>query len=236
MVLLAIGWAAVAFLRPRLSAPDRRRVARAGSVSLAAVLVVALCAFTWDATSVTIPAPRASEVVGAVAGPTAAVLKERSGDAPFLVTWLPDPISIGAQGYGLLNELDRRGIDVKAPSPHRAGATPYHVMNPKKAKYEVHLAIGKTIDAWRAMPGYQEIAYYDPRTKAERIESDRLREEIIEDLRAAGLDEKIPQVDENVFTIALEPKATQQIREKISRFGDLGLPGAVFIGPPTSSA
>ena len=86
------------------------------------------------------------------------------------------------------------------------------------------------------MPGYEEIAYFDPRSKAERIESDRLREEIIEDLRAAGLEEKIPQVDENVFTIALEPKATQQIREKISRFGDLGLPGAVFIGPPTSTA
>ncbi len=236
MCLLTIGWAAVAYLRPRLSVPDRDRAARAGYVSLAAVLVIALAALTWDATSVTIPAPRASEVVGAVAGPTAKVLKERSDDAPFLVTWLPDPISIGAQGYGLLNELDRRGVDVKAPSPHRAGATPYHVMNPKQATSEVHLAIGKTIDTWRAEPGYEEIAYYDPRTKAERIESDRLREEIIEDLRAAGLDEKIPQVDENVFTIALEPKATQQIREKISRFGDLGLPGAVFIGPPTSSA
>jgi hypothetical protein len=236
MCLLTIGWAAVAYLRPHLSTRDRDRAARAGYVGLAAVLVVALGALTWDATSVTIPAPRASEVVGAVAGPTAEVLQERSDDAPFLVTWLPDPISIGAQGYGLLNELDRRGVDVKAPSPHRAGATPYHVMNPKKAKYEVHLAIGKTIDTWRALPGYEEIAYYDPRTKAERIESDRLREEIIEDLRAAGLEEKIPQVDENVFTIALEPKATQEIREKISRFGDLGLPGAVFIGPPTSSA
>jgi hypothetical protein len=236
LLVMTIAWTTVAYFSRRLDDRRRARATRVGCAALAAAAVLMTAVLTYDAAYVTIPSPRASEVVGKVVGPTAKVLRERPQDSPFLVTWLPDPLSIGAQGYAMLNELERRGLDVKAASPHRAGATPFRVMDPEDARLEVHLAVGPTIETWRAMPGYEEVAYFDPRTPAERAEFARLREQVIEDLRAVGLENKVPQVDENVFTLAIEPKVKRRTRELIARMGDLGLPGAVFIGPPTGNA
>ena len=61
---------------------------------------------------------------------------ERDGkDGPFLVTWLPDAEAIGSAGFGLLNELDRRGFDVRAEEPFRPGATRYHVIDGRQCWY-----------------------------------------------------------------------------------------------------
>ena len=50
---------------------------------------------------------------------------------------VPDGLAIGAQGFGMLNELDRLGFDVRADEPHRPGATRYHVMKLADATIDV---------------------------------------------------------------------------------------------------
>src|SRR5205814_9870974 len=105
----------------------------------------------------------------------------------YLVT-LRDPVDISAMGYGLVNELDRRGFDIGVLDIYGPGATRYRVIDPAQATGVVHLAIGPDdIDVWSAKPGTREVAHTDPRTPKERAEYQRLRTQVIHELSAPGL-------------------------------------------------
>jgi hypothetical protein len=98
----------------------------------------------------------------------------------------------------------------------------------------VHLATGVNIEKGRAEPGYREVAFVDARTTGERAEYARLRSRVIDELRQAGRSELVPLVDENVFAAAIDTRVPSHTRELVSRMLDLGLPAAVFVGPPGS--
>jgi len=148
-----------------------------------------------------------------------------------LVTWF-DPVSIGAQGFGLLNELERRGFDVGARKIFLAGVRSHRVLDPADAAAEVHLSVGSDIAIWRARPGAREVAYVDPRSPAERAEFERLRREAIDGLQAAGLITLVPAVDNSLFTTILDSRVPERPRLLMTRMRDLGLPTAVFVAPP----
>ena len=147
------------------------------------------------------------------------------------MTWLPDPEAIGSQGFGLLNELDRRGFDVRAPTVFRPGATRYHVIDPERATLQVHLATGPDIERWRNDPRFDEVATFDPRSDAEREEFNRLHGEVVAQLEAAGMQDLVPQVDDNLFMLGIAPNVPEHTRALMSRMLALGMPAAVFIGP-----
>ena len=155
LMLFAIVWSAVELVRVRMSDHRTTRdheLARAGAAVLAAATLVASIVFAFQASSVTVQTPRINESLGALVGPTAAALTRLQHDGqrgPFLVTWLPDAQAIGSAGFGLLNELDRRGFDVRAEEAFRPGATRYHVIDARKPSLEVHLATGPDIANWR---------------------------------------------------------------------------------------
>jgi hypothetical protein len=146
---------------------------------------------------------------------------------------LPDPQAIGSEGFGLLNELDRRGFDVRADVVFRPAVTRYHVMDPARASLEVHLDIGDDIARWRKTPNYHEVAYSDPRSAAEREEYPRLHTEVVDDLLRANLPKLVPEVDDNLFTAVLAPQVDDSTRRLMTRMLDIGLPSAVFIGSPS---
>jgi hypothetical protein len=176
-----------------------------------------------------------NETLGAVVGPTARALaeRERGGDrGPYLVTWLPDAQAIGSAGYGLLNELDRRGFDVRAGEAFRPGATRYHVIDSRHPTLEVHLATGPDIANWARDPRFDEVASFDPRSGVERAQFDELHGQVVGELRRAGLDRLVPQVDDNLFMLAIVPKVPASTRTMVSQMLDLSMPMAVFIGPP----
>jgi hypothetical protein len=147
------------------------------------------------------------------------------------VTWLPDPEAIGSQGFGLLNELDRRGFDVRAPTVFRPGATRYHVIDPAQATLQVHLATGPDIERWRNDPRFKEVAAFDPRSDAEREQFNRLHGEVVSGLEAAGLHDLVAQVDDNLFMLGIAPNVPERTRALMSQMLALGMPAAVFIGP-----
>jgi hypothetical protein len=236
LMVLAVAWTAVALVGRRLDRPTATRAATVGTAGLVGAVVLFSALFTYDATSADVPAPRLSDTLGVLVRPTAAALDRSSApgggrDGLYLVT-VRDPVDIGAMGYGLMNELDRRGFDIGVLDIFGPGATRYRVIDPADATGVVHLAIGPDdIELWRAKPGAREVARTDPRTAGERAEYQRLRTQVIDELEAAGLDDLVPTVDENLFGLSLNTRVPEPARQKLVRMTDLGLPAAVFIGP-----
>jgi hypothetical protein len=236
LMLFAIGWTAVELVRTRRDADARSGAGeRSVGIALIAVTLIASVVFAFQASSVTVQTPRLNETLGAVVGPTAAALHqlEAGGQTgPYLVTWLPDAEAIGSAGFGLLNELDRRGFDARAGEAFRPGSTRYHVIDNRHPELEVHLATGPDIANWRRDSRFKEVAAFDPRSDAERAEFTRLHSEVADDLRRAGLSELVPQIDDNLFMLALAPRVPRATQAKITQMLNLSMPMATFIGPP----
>jgi hypothetical protein len=240
LILLTVGWTAAALLATRLDDRTRRRGATAGAVALAGVTLVSTALLLPEANDVEAPAPRLSATVGRLVAPTVEALASGAGpaagrDGRYLVTW-SDALSIGSQGLGLVNELERRGFDVGVPGNYRAPATRYRVIDRSEATAIVHLATGVNIERPRAEAGFREIAYVDPRSRKERAEHARIRSRVIDELRRAGRSDLVPLVDENVFAAAIDTRVPRHARELVSRLLDLGLPAAVFVGPPDAGS
>jgi hypothetical protein len=261
LMLLAIGWTLSVAVGRRLSGAIRRRAATTGSFALATVAVLSTALFAVDAAQAKAPEPRLSKTLGRLVPPTVRALDRRPGpdggrNGRYLLTWA-DPVSIGAQGVGLLNELDRRGFDGGVIEIHGPGATTHRVLDPAKATAVVHLSIGPDIQTWRAKPGVpcsrcaddisrfqaeiqkwqakpgvQLVAYVDPRSPQERAEYERLRSRAIRELQAAGLPDLVSAVDGNLFTTVLDPRLPKRTKDRLARMLALGLPAAVFVGPP----
>jgi hypothetical protein len=233
LILFAIGWTVVEVVRVR---DDRAtRFARAGTMAVGAVALAMSIVFAVQASRVTVQTPRLNQTLGAVVGPAARALADREAHGqkgPYLVTWLPDAEAIGSAGYGLLNELSRRGFDVRAEDVFRPGATRYHVIDDRRPTLEVHLATGADIANWKRDRRFVEITSFDPRSTAEQAKFDALHQQVVGNLRRAGLTDLASQVDNNLFMLAIVPKVPASTRTMVTQMLDLSMPMAVFIGPP----
>jgi hypothetical protein len=107
-------------------------------------------------------------------------------------------------------------------------------MEPDEADALVHLANGFHLERWREKPGIREIATFEPRSEAEIEEFERLRSEVIAELRDIGVDDRIVDVDENLFAAAIDTRIPKATQDKMGRMLDLGLPTAVFVGPTSN--
>ncbi|MDQ1534401.1 MAG: hypothetical protein QOF28_2162, partial [Actinomycetota bacterium] len=233
LILFAIGWTVVELVRVRSA--EGTRFAPASAAALGAVALVMSIVFAVQASSVTVQTPRLNRTLGAVVGPAASALARREArgeKGPYVVTWLPDAEAFGSAGYGLLNELYRRGFDVRAEDVFRPGATRYHVIDDRRPTLEVHLATGADIANWKGDPRFEEVASFDPRSPTERAKFDALHGQVLGNLHRAGLDDLAPQVDDNLFMLAITPKVPTSTRTMVTQMLDLSMPMAVFIGPP----
>jgi hypothetical protein len=238
LLVLAVVWTAGAAVGDRAGATLPRWAPRAVDGVLAALVVICVVVFSIEATSATIPSPRYSTTLSRLAPPVVRALEEgkvpgggRSGH--YLVSWT-DPISIGTIGYGLFDELQRQHFRVGAQRVHLGGVPPRQLLDPENATAVVHLSVGQDIEVWRTRPGAVQVAYYDPRSPAQRAEYDRLSAQVKGDLRAIGRDDLVPNVDGNVFTSSLDPRVPEPDRALLSRMVGLALPAAVFVGPPAA--
>jgi hypothetical protein len=148
-------------------------------------------------------------------------------DARYRVTWT-DGTYIGAPGYGLFSELERRGLDVGVAEPVGAGAVEHRVMPADEADAEVHLSTGPDIAVWEARPDATMIAYVDPRTEAERETFEQARRESIASLRAIGREDAVELVDLAPFMLYLDETLPDETRRAIAPLAELGQPLAVF--------
>lgn len=243
LVFLAIGWTAGIAIGRRLRSSSRDTVPLwSGAIAvLAAVVVLVSGVFTVKASSTEFRAERVSEGLIRVVDPTARALA--SGRAPgggrsgrYLVTWT-DPIALGSQGFGLVSELERRGLHVGVNQFNEAGVTPHRLLAPGRFTAVVHLSVGPDQAVWEAKPGVRRVAYSDLRTPAERAEYARLRTEVIAGLKAAHLDDVVPEVDQSLYgATANHSDLPKPVLRRMLRMLYLGLPVAVFVGPPSAAS
>lgn len=235
LMLMAIGWTAGLAFGPYFR---RRRATRPTTPAALVVVVLVLLGTTAvaraavDGATAQPPDRQLSLALGQVVGPTAEALSKRAGQdsvhASYLVTW-NDFLRFGAQGWGLVNELERRGFDVGVSAFYRPQGTPHRVLAPGRVAAEVHLAVGADIDQWRKDRGAVEVAHKDPRSAQQRSDQRRVRRQLIASLRAAGRPDLVPEVDENLTALVFGRQTPRSLQPLIYRLLEFEPPLAVFV-------
>ncbi len=236
LMLLTIGWTVVlaAARRPWVGR-DPRRAATWLSAGLAVVTIAGTVAFTVDASDAVAPDAQPTRVFRHLIGPTLASLEAgkiagTGRDGRYMVTFT-DALNIGANAYGLVLELERQGLDAGLPT--REVIIPHRKLTPADATAVVHLAVGPAnIALWRAKPNMHEVAFYDPRTPAQKAEYARLRAEAVQRFKAGGQATRAHEVDNNLFVAIYQPDLPVGLKPVLEQMLALGQPSAIFVGPP----
>lgn len=238
LAVAAICWTVAVLVVDRVRSADRL-VAPATVVGALAIVAPTLLSLGAVA-SHEVPEPQLSDGLGLVLAPTVEAIEAGVGgtagrEGSYVVFW-QDAVFIGAQGYGLVNELERRGFDVGVHPTWRVPVTPQRVKEQGEVTAEIHLVSGRYIDEWRARPGYTEVVEVDARSDEQRERFDQLRREVIAELGALGRDDLIDELDVNLFGASLDPTIPGSIVDAMSEMLLLGQPVAIFIAPPGSTS
>jgi hypothetical protein len=237
-MLLAIAWTAIAYAR---RIPDEVRGSRdqalTGALGAlgAVVAVVSLAVVTVEATDATPPEEGLSDTLGELVGPTEEAIRLGTGAADgaegtYLVTF-DDASTFGSQAFGLVSELERRGLDAGMDEYWHVPITSHRVVTPESATAVIHLATGSYVADWRANPEAQEVAFVEPRDADELARYDELEAELVAELEVLGLDELVPLVTSNLFGLQLDARVPASLQAVVNEMLHLGQPTAVFIVP-----
>jgi hypothetical protein len=162
--------------------------------------------------------------------PTVAAIEDGTipgRDGILFMTWA-DPVNLGGHGLGLMLELERRGYDARAPEQSELSVREHRVVDPAAADSEIHVATGQpAIDAARSRPGAVEVAYHDPRTEEQITTYRDARQVVIDRLTAEGLDDLVPQVDQNLFGLADDKRLPDGLQAALYTMEQLPQPVAV---------
>ncbi|CAN5593301.1 hypothetical protein BH18ACT1_BH18ACT1_18380 [soil metagenome] len=237
LLLLATAWTAAGAVRARRG-PMTARGARLGGLALAGVIAA------WSLSFAIGEAPDARlrdahDSVGLAALVPSTVEALTGGDLPgngeegrYLVNW-NDPVGLGAQGYGMVSELERAGFHAGTIEPFRERATEHRAFDAADADARVHMQTSRDPQAWPERGDAVAVASFAPRSDAEREEFERLRSEVVEGLVERGADDElVVKVDENLFGASLDERIPERLRGLMVNMLDLGLPTTVFVGEP----
>ena len=234
LVVLSTSWTAYLLVKRRAELVERRvRTFAFGVIGLATLLSLGAV------TAHDVPEPNLSDGLRAVVPPTMDALEAGVGaavgsDGTYLVFW-QDSVFIGSQGYGLVNELERRGIDVGVHDTWRVPVTHHRVLPPGTYDAEVHLVSGVFVDEWREREDHVEVAAVDVRTDEERARFAELRERVGARLDETGRSELSETVDRNLFGASLDPDLPRDVIDDLAEMLLLGEPVSVFIAPAGST-
>lgn len=239
LVVVLMIWSVALVVRERLAAEHGPAATKAALGALGLLGVLAASLATAAGTDATPAHDRLSRELGTVTVETVQALSrpDRPGggrDGRYLVRW-EDPIVIGAQGIGLLNELERAGFSVGVDAPFGAGATRHRVLDPDDATAVVQVATGSAIATWERRPDAVRVARADIRTDAERTEFDRLVGSVIARLRQRGQTEVANEVGTNLFTASIRQDIGDDVRTDMERALTIGAPVAVFVLPASAA-
>jgi len=236
LVLVSIVWAAFLVVRDRF---DDRTIGSWNRPLIAAAIAVPALLSLMAAVTLQVPEENLSTGLGDVLDDTERAVRDGVGDATgpdgrYVVFW-QDVNFIGAQGYGLVNELERRGLDVGVHETWRVPVTPHRVFPQGTYDAEVHIVSGVFIDEWRSRDGYVEVTSADPRTPAEAAEFDRLRSSVLARFDELDRPDLVETLDVNLFGASLDPDLPDDVVDDLGEMLVLTAPVAVFIAPAGST-
>jgi hypothetical protein len=152
----------------------------------------------------------------------------------YVVFW-QESVVPGAQGYALMNELERRGYTVGVHPTWRVPATSHRVRLAGEYDAEIHLVSGAWIDQWRTREDHVEVIEYDDRSDAERERFAALEARVTRRLNEIDRTDLLPVVETNLFGASLVPGLPDDIVADLDEMLLLGEPVAVFIAPAGST-
>ena len=239
LAVLAMAWTAWILIRERQAArqaePSHRKpVLIVAATAAALVTVLSLGAALGHQEPDHVMADGVRAVVPEVEAALEAHLGTATGkQGNYIVFWQESPFP-GAQGFGLLGELERLGYRVGVDNTWRVPATPQRVRDPNEIDSEIHLVSGSYVDEWRDRTGlgYVEVAAHDGRTDDERERFDELAARVDERLTEIGRQDLIPIVDLNILGASLAPGLPEDIVDDLGEMLELGEQVVVFIAPP----
>ncbi|WP_040495778.1 ArnT family glycosyltransferase [Ilumatobacter nonamiensis] len=230
LVIVAVLWTAVVWIRSRL--PGSLVAERLSRQNLTIAATVAAGISTIGsvvlATDVDHPEEYLGETLAELVEPTAAALDPAQ---TYVVEW-DDAYFFGSQAFGLVSELRRAGFDVGGTEFWRVPMTSSRTVADGTADQMILFATGGFVPEWRSDDRYREIATVDPRDAEERAQFDSLRLELIAELEASGLDDLVPEVDDNLFGLNVDLRISPDAREMSALMIRLGQETSVFLGPP----
>ena len=238
MVLLALCWTAWLLIAGRTRRPERDL--RICMVAAVAAAVLATGASVIATIGHRMPVAEHGADVRALLPTITAALDRGEGPAPgpdarYVVFW-QESVVPGAQGYALLNELERRGYDVGVHPTWRVPATAHRVRHAGEFDAEIHFVSGAWIDGWREHPDRVEIAHYDRRTTAERARFAELEAGVRRRLTEIGRPELIEVMELNIFGASLDPGLPADIVADLDEMLRLGEEVSIFLAPPGSTS
>ncbi|CAN5674058.1 hypothetical protein BH10ACT1_BH10ACT1_13970 [soil metagenome] len=233
LLVLASTWSILVVVRHRWPAATHVvSTPRLTAVALA-VAVVAAASFSVGNVDALPSSSDLSQDLGAVS--RQAVPKLASGDlvgggrsGRYLVRWT-DRVTIGTQGYGLVDELERQGFTVGVDKPYGVGATQHRVLPLDRATAVLQLVTGPDIPAWDADPQARRIAYRDVRTPAERVAYDQMLAKIERELIDVGVVEAAGGWHGNLFTTLIDEKVPERIKVQLREILDIRAPVAIYL-------
>jgi hypothetical protein len=229
--VVATVWTWVAMRRPA-----RADAFRTAAVSVVAVIgAVTLGLLVRDSFGVRAPEQHLSDTLDMLIAPTADAIDDGVGaatgrDGRYWVTW-SDARYFGSQGYGLLNELERRGYDVFTPWTWRVPVTAQRTSPPDRIDAEIRLATGVRIAEVAAIPGAELVVEFDPRDADDLAEYAELETEVRGELEVAGLGELVGLIETNLFGLQVDPRVSVDVQRRVDRMLELGAPTAVYVLP-----
>ncbi|QXC62103.1 hypothetical protein KSP35_04645 [Aquihabitans sp. G128] len=239
LLVVATAWSLLVVARHRW--PAAGDVATSPRLAAVAVLVAVVAAASFSVGNLDAVPARTdlSQDLGAVS--RQAVPKLASGDlvgsgrsGRYLVRWT-DRVTIGSQGFGLVNELERQGFTVGVDKPFGVGATQHRVLPLADATGVLQLVTGPDIPAWDANPLARRIAYRDARTPAERAGYDRMVAQVQQELTDAGLTKQAGEWSGNLFTTSLDPDVPEPIKVQMREVLAIRAPVAIYLLAPTDA-
>lgn len=238
LVVVATVWSAASAWS---AGPPGRRSPRwaagAGAVVLLTVVLGSTAGLTVTAARAPAPYPDESRLLAHLVPDTVDALRDGRArgaglSGRYLVQW-SDASKLGSEGYGLLLELERAGLDVGGQAGWATNLVAHRTRRPDGATATVTFVRGDDdIERWRSNPDAVEVAHFDPRTSGELARYHELGAEVEAGLRDAGLDAVADLMGENVLLAALDERFPSELRPEIVEMLELGEAAAVFIGPP----
>lgn len=206
---------------------DRRRVMTVAVVAVAGVAVAGVAGsagahppYAPDSRIVAGLAPQLTEAIG-------------SSDDELLLRW-HDPASLGGTSFGLVLEMEKRGVDIHVEPWAGAAARRHRVLTESEADAVLWLVTGpENIASFADRADAVKLAETDPRSIEQRRESDELRRRIEELMIEAGHPEWIELLDSQYghMQVLLFTPVSDELFAATARYSELRLPTAIFEVP-----
>lgn len=215
--------------------PRRLRVAKPAALAVAALgLVGATVSTTVAAADLERPFANLSDTIDAIDDPTAAGLDPAS---TFRVDWR-DGDALGATGFGLMLELERRGFSVGAGPAYRAAVEPHRVLDPGEEDAVLTVVSGEDAiaTARAAVAGddaVRELVVVDARSEADRTRAASLRADAERRLTEAGRGDLVLAMTSSIWVPMGDPSIDDVTYDALWELASLGQPTAVFLSPTT---